>query len=390
MSNQVNIFLLLFGGLQGFLLSFLLIKKRSHRIGYGFLITYLLVMIAQVLFKVMSKTWLMDNMLVWYSLSSKLPLLYGPVVYLFTRNILKQRRSQPIKDALHFTPFVFAAIITFSSDPYFLPRWMQFLFYGTSGTAIQVISLLVYHYFALAEWQQHYRRMKDYFSSIRQLRMQWLKQFIILSALVCTAIALLHYFMYQYHPTLHFLRWGFVLLSIFIYWISYAAINKPGLFSAAINDDWQQTTVPVVNIPPKLIIHKRAEKYANTGLKDEDATRILTTLEQLMLKQKTFLDPEITIDKLAELANTNRHCLSQVLNERAGQSFYDYINQYRINEAKRLLLDGEYANQKIASIAYDAGFNSLSAFNEVFKKMTGTTPSQFRKDIQQVLRQQRG
>lgn len=379
MSNHVNIFLLLFGGLQGLLLSLLLIKKRSHRIGYGFLITYLLVMIAQVLFKVMSKTWLMDNMLVWYSLSSKLPLLYGPLVYLFAGNILKQRRLQPIKDALHFIPFVFVAIITFSSDPYFLPGWMQFLFYGTSGTTIQVISLLVYHYFALAEWRQHYTRMKGCFSSIRQLRMQWLKQFIILSAFACTAIAVLLYFMYQYHPTLHFLRWGFVLFSIFIYWISYAAINKPVLFFSAINDDWQQATVPVVTIPPKLVIHKRTEKYANTGLKDEDAMRILTELEQLMQEQKIFLDPEITIDKLAGLANTNRHCLSQVLNERVRQSFYDFINQYRVNEAKKMLLDPEYSSQKIASIAFDAGFNSLSTFNDVFRKMTGQTPSAYRK-----------
>ena len=196
--------------------------------------------------------------------------------------------------------------------------------------------------------------------------------------------------MYRYYPLLQFVRWGFVSLSVFIYWISYEAINKAVLFSAVITDDLQPRTVPVVPIPPKLIIHKRAGKYANTGLKEEEASRVLTALEQIMQEQKIFLDPEITIDKLARLSNTNRHSLSQVLNERAGQSFYDYINQHRVNEAKRLLLDPEYSNQKIASIAYDAGFNSLSVFNEVFKKSTGTTPSQFKKDEQQVSRQQRG
>ena len=106
-----------------------------------------------------------------------------------------------------------------------------------------------------------------------------------------------------------------------------------------------------LTITPKLVIHKRAEKYANTGLKEDEASRILTELEQLMQQQKIFLDPEITIDKLATMINSNRHFVSQVMNERAGQSFYDYINQYRVNEAKRLLLDPEYSNQKIASIA---------------------------------------
>ncbi|MEP7372559.1 MAG: helix-turn-helix transcriptional regulator [Chitinophagaceae bacterium] len=390
MSNQVNIFLLLFGGLQGFLLSILLIKKRSHQAGYGFLVTYLLVMIAQVLLKVMSKVWLMENIMPYYLLSYKLPLLYGPLIYLFTKNILHQRRSQPTRDALHVIPFVFIAVFTFSAARYYLPGWIQFLFYGVSGAVIQIISLLTYHYFALSEWRQHCGRMKGYFSNTGQLRIQWLRKFIVGSFFVCTVISLLLYFMYRYYPHLQIVRWGFVSLSIFIYWISYEAINKPVLFSAVFTDDLQSRTVPVVPIPPKLIIHKRAEKYANTGLKEEEASRVLTALEQLMQEQKIFLDPEITIDKLAGLSNTNRHCLSQVLNERAGQSFYDYINQYRVNEAKRILLDPEYSNQKIASIAYDAGFNSLSAFNDVFKKVTGITPSQFKKDEQQVSRQQRG
>src|SRR6188768_3006909 len=102
MSNQVNIFLLLFGGLQGFLLSILLIKKRWHQAGYGFLVMYLLVMIAQVLLKVMSKVWLMENIMPYYLLSYKLPLLYGPLVYLFAKNILNQQRAKTASDALHF------------------------------------------------------------------------------------------------------------------------------------------------------------------------------------------------------------------------------------------------------------------------------------------------
>jgi AraC-like DNA-binding protein len=87
----------------------------------------------------------------------------------------------------------------------------------------------------------------------------------------------------------------------------------------------------------------------------------------------------LNIDKLSKLISSNRHHLSQVLNQKLGLSFYDYINTYRVNEAKILLTDAARADHKIAAIAYDAGFNSLSAFNDVFKKMTGQTPSQYRK-----------
>jgi AraC-like DNA-binding protein len=272
---------------------------------------------------------------------------------------------------------------------YYPPGWIQFLFYGGSGAVIQIISLLVYHYFALDEWQQHFERLRGSFSNTGQIRIQWLRRFIVTSFLVCTIVALLLYFIYEYYPTLNYLRWGFVLLSLFIYWISYEAISQPALLVGTIKDNWQEKPVPVLSIP-NLVVHKKAGKYASTGLKEQEASRILTKLEQLMREQKIFLNPEIKIEKLAELAGTNRHCVSQVLNERAGHNFYDYINQHRVNEAKRLLMDPEYSNQKIASIAYDAGFNSLSAFNEVFKKVTGMTPSRFKKDEQPASNQQRG
>jgi len=79
-----------------------------------------------------------------------------------------------------------------------------------------------------------------------------------------------------------------------------------------------------------------------------------------------------------------------VINESFRRSFYDYVNQYRVDEARQLLLDPAKADHKIASIAYDSGFNSLSTFNDVFKKMAGVTPSQFKKDIRISSRQQRG
>jgi len=71
------------------------------------------------------------------------------------------------------------------------------------------------------------------------------------------------------------------------------------------------------------------------------------------------------------------------------KSFYDYINHYRVEEARQLLIDPGKAGYKISSIAYDAGFNSVSTFNEVFRKFTGLTPSQFRKKPSQQARQQR-
>ena len=109
-----------------------------------------------------------------------------------------------------------------------------------------------------------------------------------------------------------------------------------------------------------------------------------------MAEQKPYLDPELSINDLADLVKCNRHHLSQVLNDELHRSFYDYINRFRVDEARQLLIDPANEGLKIASIAYDAGFNSLSTFNDVFKKIAGVTPSQFRKEIYSASAQRRG
>ena len=97
---------------------------------------------------------------------------------------------------------------------------------------------------------------------------------------------------------------------------------------------------------------------------------------------------EITLTSLANKLDLKPIHLSQVLNEGLQRSFYDFINYYRVEEAKHLLADPKRTEHKIASIAYDAGFNSLSTFNDIFKKNAGITPSQYRKTpIQQSLEQ---
>ena len=122
---------------------------------------------------------------------------------------------------------------------------------------------------------------------------------------------------------------------------------------------------------------------------ENEIERFITGLDKKMNTDKPYLNADLTIDSLAESIDCTRHHLSQVINEQLGKSFYDYINQYRVEEAKQLLADPSRDNHKIASIAFDAGFNSISTFNDVFKKLAGSTPSQFRKQREEKLQRQR-
>ncbi len=97
-----------------------------------------------------------------------------------------------------------------------------------------------------------------------------------------------------------------------------------------------------------------------------------------MSTEKPFLNASFSLPGLAKRLAVSPHHLSQILNEKLGQSFFDYTAIYRIKEAQQLLVSPEHAHIKIEEIAEMVGYNSKSAFNTSFKKIVGQTPSQFR------------
>ena len=98
-----------------------------------------------------------------------------------------------------------------------------------------------------------------------------------------------------------------------------------------------------------------------------------------MVKQKPYLNPDLNLDNLAETLSIPTRNLSQIINVAFNQNFFDFISDYRIHEARRVLSDPAYKKQTILDILYEVGFNSKSSFNQLFKKKTGMTPSEFRK-----------
>ena len=98
-----------------------------------------------------------------------------------------------------------------------------------------------------------------------------------------------------------------------------------------------------------------------------------------MNKEKPFLESDLTLSGLANKLFITPHELSQVINERLNQNFFEFINHYRVEEAKNMIIDPANKSLKMAVIGFNVGFNSTSAFNTAFKKHTRVTPSQFRK-----------
>lgn len=121
-------------------------------------------------------------------------------------------------------------------------------------------------------------------------------------------------------------------------------------------------------------------KYAKSGLTDAQLVEIKQRLDQTMRSERVYLQSNLTLPKLAKFVGCSVNHVSQAINAGFGISFFDYLNQYRIQHAKTLLTAMDGRNHAILNIAFNVGFNSNSAFYTAFKKSVGQTPAQYRRN----------
>ena len=141
--------------------------------------------------------------------------------------------------------------------------------------------------------------------------------------------------------------------SFFIYFIGYHGFQKPEILKM-----YEPT------------------RYDRSALNSSASEDIRKKLNELMEKEKIYLKSSIKLQDIADLLGVQPHYISQVINEQEQKHFSDYVNSYRIEEAKKILIEKSY--YKIIHVAYDTGFNNKASFNNAFKKLTGLSPSQYR------------
>ena len=120
-------------------------------------------------------------------------------------------------------------------------------------------------------------------------------------------------------------------------------------------------------------------RYAKSGLSEDAMAALLAALKQAMHEEKVYLDPELSLPRLAEKLDCSVNHLSQAINAGHSMSFFDYINQFRVAEAARMLRQKECQFPAILDVALSVGFNSTSTFYTAFKKATGQTPARYRR-----------
>ena len=125
------------------------------------------------------------------------------------------------------------------------------------------------------------------------------------------------------------------------------------------------------------------QKYEGYQLDDEIAAAYAKEAKELMEKEKLYRNPDLTLPVLAKKLKLSANTLSQVLNGYCGQTFYNFVNSYRLEEVAAMMRDPKFDEKSVLELLLEAGFKSKSTFNPIFKKWTGKTPSEYRKEIQE-------
>jgi AraC-like DNA-binding protein len=231
--------------------------------------------------------------------------------------------------------------------------------------------------------RRHRRSIEDNYSNTARVNLRWLGRLAGGAAGIWVIATLL-----EFANRGNYLREDYVSLGIalLVYMIGYSGLRQPEVFRYQTSEfAIPVPPPPTVEMPPPDADEAPPSRYERSGLDDREAEQLQSALVALMDRERPWSDSELTLPDLATRLGTTPHKLSEVLNSRIGQTFYDFVNGYRVREVQRRIAAGEARRLKMLSLALDAGFASKSTFNEVFKKHTTQTPSGFQKAVERLV-----
>jgi AraC-like DNA-binding protein len=314
--------------------------------------------------------------------------LYAPVFYFYVSRLLFQNKGIPARWYLHFVP---AVLHFFIYLPYFLMDSKSFsLKIVNNDWDIQLLFLIIGALgliFNAFYWWQSQKAINVYKEQYMthysyEQNLQYLSSVQFIQG-VCLCFWLFGYILIA----LGFIfKWDiqdiavknvdgiWLVFSTVIYFLGYVAIRQPEVFKVPQPDNLFETVVTPTLIADAETMPLKENESEKTL---EDLPVLKEKLEAYMLKSKPYANPNLSLNELALKLKMQPHILSKVINQGFQKNFFDFINTYRVEEFKSRMDDPKYRHYTLISVAYEVGFNSKTAFNRSFKKITNQTPSEY-------------
>ncbi|WP_247234533.1 helix-turn-helix domain-containing protein [Telluribacter sp. SYSU D00476] len=353
-------------------------------------------MITLGLSSLMILLYLMSNYQVFVNVSPKLILLpdfilfvYAPLFYFYLLKLLFNVKRLPSRWYLHFIPFLIQFFVylpyLLRSDKVFLLNLMNqeadilllFITFGFLGLLWNGYYWLLFRR-TLNTYRADFQTNLSYDQNLQYLNTVGILQFVCLCLWGFMYVLLAAHWLFDVDLTSLIessvdVIW--LAFSIIPYFVGYFAIHQPETFKAAprplsIFDDVLDTSVGQSML-------KEVKADTDPIEEKENLAPHIEKLEKHMDANKPYVNPKLSLAELAGQVDMPSHLLSRIINEHFEKNFFDFINSYRIEEFKRLINDPRNHNLTFLSLAYEVGFNSKTAFNRSFKKITNQTPREY-------------
>lgn len=305
-----------------------------------------------------------------------LTLALGPLLYFYVKSITKADFKFRRRDWWHFAPVTIIVVYGLLFFAYDASQsgfsevqngvWLenvQFKYIAPFEAILNYFSQLLYYAFSIQLFWNYRQRILQFFSNTYKVELNWIRNFLIVYVglfLINLSLDVIDAEIVDLHWTQFW--WGHIAAALVMLYVGikgyFTDLSK--LFAL---------TYPLAE-----------NKSASVKKEIENLSQIKEWQTQLLAYMKLnqpYFNSELTLQDLARQLNWGTNQLSQVINSGLNKNFNDFINEYRVEEVKKLLLEGKNNHLSLLGIAYECGFNSKATFNRTFKKITHQTPSEF-------------
>lgn len=336
-----------------------------------------------------------------------LEVFYGPLLFRYIQILTQPEKNRSLWQGLKH--FILPALIGMMAIPFFALTFEQKLriieqnYASSEWIGLTQISLpiqfsafglmfTVYLLSCFIRLYKHNKFINSYFSFREKITLSWLRKLLITMLIFWCFMAAFLAVINSIVLTNIILLLLTIFTVIAVHYIGIMGLLQPRIFpvgktvkkeQSESSETSSNTEAAILkDLDPTALVEQihASDKYKHSGLDDEDLKRIAGQLESVMTSNKPYLENNLTLPTLAKMLDLSPNYLSQTLNGYFNVNFFDFINGYRIDAAKRQLSEGDPKKYIILGLALDSGFNSKSAFYTAFKKHTGLTPTQFRKE----------
>lgn len=323
-----------------------------------------------------------------------------PLIYLYVKDLTDEYFQYTFKVLYHFLPAFVLTIIFFILLPSLSPDEKITLYSGKSigeleannvivlfgiSTLVMFAQMLFYGTKMLIQLFRHTYNVELVHSSINEVSLFWLRGFVMLYVLYYLfEFALFVFKGINISETIYF-----SLIALHVFFLGFMAFKQKDIYQkVGSQNDVENEVEREIDLIPSISDEKdfgNVEKFEpkfeiNVKHLSKEDELLIHSLIQRMNEEKFYLKPDISLYDLAKEMKVSKNQLSSLINDHLNMNFFTFINLFRIEEAKNILLNSDKHITSIETIAQSVGFKSRSVFNPVFKRIVGKTPSQFRKN----------